>query len=160
MKYQIVGMMYEYSDQEQAILEDENGEQVFVDVLDGCPKTEYFKNWFANQDISYIDAIYFRYLVDKYRLYVETFDIEADNEYEYFSKIRTLLYSKWFSWLTERFKDKTIMLRNVDDVAVRYHQCVGAYIDNELVATASIDCYQEFIIENLYKVLMIFEINE
>lgn len=160
MKYQIVGMMYKYSDQEQAILEDENGEQVFVDVLDGCPKTEYFKNWFANQDINYIDAIYFRYLVDKYLLYAETFDIEADNEYEYFSKIRTLLYSKWFSWLTERFKDKTIMLRNVDDVTVRYHQCIGAYIDNELVATASIDCYQALIIENLYKVIMIFEINE
>ncbi|CAI3295599.1 hypothetical protein CIRMBP1257_00511 [Enterococcus cecorum] len=159
MKYQIVGMMYEHSDQEQAILEDENGEQVFVDVLEGCPKTEYFKNWFANQDIDYVDAIYFRYLVDKYRLYVETFDIEADNEYEYFSKIRTLLYSKWFSWLTERFKDKTIMLRNADDVAVRYHQCVCAYIDNELVATASIDCYAPSI-ENKYKVLMIFEINE
>lgn len=160
MKYQIVGMMYKYSYQEQAILEDESSEQVFVDVLDGYPKTEYFKNWFANHDINYIDAIYFRYLVDKYRQYVETFDIEANSEYECFSKIRTLLYSKWFSWLTERFKDKTIMFRNVDDVVDRYHQRIGAYIDNELVAIASIDCYQEFIIENLYKVIMIFKINE
>lgn len=159
MKYQIVGMMYKYSNQEQAILEDENGEQVFVDVFDGCPKTEYFKNWFANQDIYYIDAIYFRYLVDKYRLYTETFYIEANNEYEYFSKIRTKLYSKWFSWLTERFKDETIMLRNVDDVAGQYHQRIGAYINNKPVAIARIDCYAPSI-ENQYKVVMRFEINE
>lgn len=159
MKYQIVGMMYKYSDQEQAILEDENGEQVFVDVFDGCPKTEYFKNWFANQDINYIDAIYFRYLVDKYRLYAETFDIEADNEYEYFSKIRTLLYSKWFSWLTERFKDETIMLRDANDVVDQYHQRIGAYINNKTVAIARIDCYAPGI-ENQYKVLMRFGINE
>lgn len=160
MKYQIVGMMYKYSDQEQAILEDENGEQVFVDVFDGCPKTEYFKNWFANQDSIYMDAIYFRYLVDKYRLYVETFDIEADSEYERFSKIRTLLYRKWFSWLTERFKDKTIMLRDVNDVADQYHHRIGAYIDNKPVAIARIDCYKSPSIENKYKVLMCFEINE
>lgn len=159
MKYQIVGMMYKYSDQEQAMLEDENGEQVFVDVLDGCPKTEYFKNWFANQDCIYMDAIYFRYLVEKYRQYVETFDIEADSEYERFSKIRTVLYSKWFSWLTERFKDKTIMLRDANDVADLYRQHIGAYIDNKLVAIASIDCYAPSI-ENQYKVLMRFEINE
>ena len=159
MKYQIVGMMYKYSNQEQAILEDENGEQVFVDVFDGCPKTEYFKNWFANQDSIYMDAIYFRYLVEKYRLYVRTFDIEADNEYERFSKIRTLLYSKWFSWLTERFKDKTIMLRDVNDVVDQYHQRVGAYIDKKPVAIASIDCYAPSI-ENQYKVVMRFEINE
>lgn len=159
MKYQIVGMMYKYSNQEQAILEDENGEQVFVDVLDGCPKTEYFNNWFANQDCIYMDAIYFRYLVEKYRQYVETFDIEADSEYERFSKIRTVLYSKWFSWLTERFKDKTIMLRDANDVADLYRQRIGAYIDNKLVAIASIDCYASSI-ENKYKVLMRFEINE
>ena len=159
MKYQIVGMMYKYSDQEQAILEDENGEQVFVDVLDGCPKTEYFKNWFANQDIDYMDAIYFRYLVEKYRIYEKAFDVVADSEYERFSKIRTLLYSKWFSWLTERFKDKTIMLRDVNDVVDQYHQRIGAYIDNKPVAIASIDCYARSI-ENKYKVLMTFEINE
>lgn len=159
MKYQIVSMMYKYSDQEQAILEDENGEQVFVDVLDGCPKTEYFKNWFANQDCIYMDAIFFRYLVDKYRQYVETFDIEADSEYERFCKIRTKLYSKWFSWLTERFKDETIMFMYVDNVVDKYHQRIGAYINKKPVAIVSIDCYAPSI-ENLYKVVMRFEINE
>ena len=159
MKYQIVGMMYKYSDQEQAILEDENGEQVFVDVFDGCPKTEYFKNWFANQDINYIDAMYFRYLADKYWLYTETFDIEANNEYEYFSKIRTLLYSKWLSWLTERFKDETIMFGYVDNVVDQYHQRIGAYINGKPASIASIDCYTPSI-ENQYKVLMCFVINE
>lgn len=160
MKYQIVGMMYKYSNQEQAILEDENGEQVFVDVLDGCPKTEYFKNWFANQDCIYMDAIFFRYLVDKYRLYGETFNVEANSEYECFSKIRTKLYSKWFSWLTERFKDETIMFLNVGDVVDQYHQRIGAYINKKLVAIARIDCYKSPSIENRFKVLMRFEINE
>lgn len=159
MKYQIVGMMYKYSDQEQAILEDENGEQVFVDVFDGCPKTEYFKNWFANQDSIYMDAIYFRYLVEKYRIYEKAFNVVADNEYERFSKIRTVLYSKWLSWLTERFKDETIMFRYIDNVVDQYHQRIGAYIKNKLVAIARIDCYAPSI-ENKYKVLMAFEINE
>lgn len=159
MKYQIVGMMYKYSNQEQAILEDENGEQVFVDVFDGCPKTEYFKNWFANQDCIYMDAIFFRYLVDKYRLYGETFNVEANSEYECFSKIRKKLYSKLFSWLTERFKDETIMFMYVDNVVDQYHQRIGAYINNKLMAIASIDCYAPSI-ENKYKVLMRFEINE
>lgn len=160
MKYQIVGMMYKYSDQEQAILEDENGEQVFVDVFDGCPKTEYFKNWFANQDSIYMDAIYFRYLVEKYRIYEKAFDVVADSEYERFSKIRTALYSKWLSWLTERFKDETIMFGYVDNVVDQYHQRIGAYIKNKLVAIARIDCYKSPSIENKYKVLMAFEINE
>lgn len=161
MKYQIVGIMYKYSDKEQAILEDENGEQVFVDVLDGCPKTEYFKNWFANQDIDYIDAIYFRYLVKEYRIYEKVFDVVADSEYECFSKIRTVFYSKWLSWLTERFKDETIMLRSIDDVVDQYHQRIGAYINNKLVAIVKIDCYKSSSIEkNKYLVLMSFEINE
>lgn len=159
MKYQIVGMMYKYSDQEQAILEDENGEQVFVDVLDGCPKTEYFKNWFANQDIDYIDAIYFRYLVEKYRQYVETFDIEANNDYELSTEIRKIFYSKWLSWLTERFKDETVMFIPVNEISGPHHQHIEAYIDNEPIAIASIDCYAPSI-ENQYKVVMIFEINE
>lgn len=159
MKYQIVGMMYKYSDREQAILEDENGEQVFVDVFDGCPKTEYFKNWLANQDCIYMDAIYFRYLVEKYRVYEKTFNVEANSEYERFNKIRTALYSKWFSWLTERFKDKTIMFRNVSEISGPHHQRIGAYIDNEPVAIAKIDCYAPNI-ENQYKVVLIFEINE
>lgn len=159
MKYQIVGLMYKYSDQEQAILEDENGEQVIVDVLDDCPKTEYFKNWFANQDCIYMDAIFFRYLVEKYRLYVWTFNVVAESEYERFSKIRTVLYSKWLSWLTERFKDETIMFGYVDNVVDKYHQRIGAYINNKTVAIASIDCYAPSI-ENQYKVVMRFEINE
>lgn len=159
MKYQIVGMMYKYSDQEQAILEDENGEQVFVDVFDGCPKTEYFKNWFANQDCIYMDAIYFRYLAEKYRVYEKTFNVVADSEYERFSKIRTVLYSKWLSWLTERFKDETIMFGYVDNVADQYHQRIGAYINGKPLAIASIDCYAPSI-ENQYKVVMRFEINE
>lgn len=160
MKYQIVGMMYKYTDQEQAILEDENGEQVFVDVLDGCQKTEYFKNWFANQDCIYMDAIYFRYLVEKYRVYEKAFDVVADSEYERFSKIRTALYSKWLSWLTERFKDETIMFRYIDNVVDQYHQRIGAYINGKPLAIASIDCYKSPSIENKYKVLMRFEINE
>lgn len=97
--------------------------------------------------------------MDKYRLYGETFNVEANSEYECFSKIRTVLYSKWLSWLTERFKDKTIMFMYVDNVVDQYHQCVGAYIDNELVAIASIDCYKSPSIENRFKVLMRFEIN-
>lgn len=159
MKYQIVGMMYKYSDQEQAILEDENGEQVFVDVFDGCPKTEYFKNWFANQDSIYMDAIYFRYLVEKYRIYEKAFDVVADSEYERFSKIRTALYSKWLSWLTERFKDETIMFRYIDNVVDQYHQRIEAYINKKPVAIAIIDCYAPSI-ENQYRVVMRFEINE
>lgn len=159
MKYQIVGMMYKYSDQEQAILEDENGEQVFVDVFDGCPKTEYFKNWFANQDCICMDAIYFRSLVEKYRIYEKAFNVVADSEYERFSKIRTVLYSKWLSWLTERFKDETIMFGYVDNVVDQYHQRIGAYINGKPLAVASIDCYAPSI-ENQYKVVMRFEINE
>lgn len=159
MKYQIVGMMYKYSDQEQAILEDENGEQVFVDVLEGCPKTEYFKNWFANQDCICMNATYFRSLVEKYRLYARMFDVEASNDYELSIDIRKIFYSKWFSWLTERFKDKTIMFRNVSEISGPHHQCIGAYIDNEPVAVAKIDCYAPSI-ENQYKVVLIFETNE
>lgn len=159
MKYQIVGMMYKYSDQEQAILEDENGEQVFVDVLDGCPKTEYFKNWFDKQDINYINAIYFRYLVGEYRIYEETFDIEANNDYELSIEIRKIFYSKWLSWLTERFKDETVMFIPVNEISGPHHQRIGAYIDNKPVAIASIDCYARSI-ENKYKMLMTFEINE
>lgn len=159
MKYQIVGMMYEHSDQEQAILEDENGEQVFVDVLEGCPKTEYFKNWLANQDCICMDAIYFRSLVEKYRLYARMFDVEASNDYELSIDIRKIFYSKWFSWLTERFKDKTIMFRNVSEILGPHHQRIVAYIDNEPVAIAKIDCYAPGI-ENQYKVVLIFETNE
>lgn len=159
MKYQIVGMMYKYSNQEQAILEDENGEQVFVDLLYGCPKTEYFKNWFANQDCICMDAIYFRSLVEKYRLYARMFDVEASNDYELSIDIRKIFYSKWFSWLTERFKDKTIMFRNVSEISGPHHQRIGAYIDNEPVAIAKIDCYAPNI-ESQYKVVLIFEINE
>lgn len=159
MKYQIVGMMYKYSNQEQAILEDENGEQVFVDLLYGCPKTEYFKNWFANQDCICMDAIYFRSLVEKYRLYARMFDVEASNDYELSIDIRKIFYSKWLSWLTERFKDKTIMFRNVQGMSGPHHQRIEAYINNEPVAIAKIDCYAPNI-ENQYKVVLIFEINE
>lgn len=159
MKYQIVGMMYKYSDQEQAILEDENGEQVFVDVFDGCPKTEYFKNWFANQDCIYMDAIYFRYLVEKYRLYARMFDVEASNDYELSIDIRKIFYSKWLSWLTERFKDETIMFRNVQGILGPHHQRIEAYINKKPVAIAIIDCYAPSI-ENQYRVVMRFEINE